>query len=202
LDQAYIDLIAAFRADSPSLPVNDWSIHPDLGALLIAMFQERRPQTVIELGSGFSTILMGHCLRSLGSGMRLITLEHNPQYYEATLQALQQHGLEDTVSLRLAPLQSYPFGKRMLLWYDVKLLEDIEAIDFLLVDGPPGDIQPGSRYPAMPLLYDKLASKVTVIMDDYHRQTERDIVRFWLQQFPGFQSREHPLTKGCVELYR
>jgi hypothetical protein len=75
-----------------------------------------------------------------------------------------------------------------LTWYDQTALETgIDsalggaAIELLVVDGPPAYAQGHglARYPALPVLHDRLAPSATIILDDAERPGEREIIRRW-----------------------
>jgi hypothetical protein len=55
----------------------------------------------------------------------------------------------------------------------VDAFRDIDEIDLLLVDGPPGSLGEMARYPALHVLESQLASNAVVILDDADRPDER-----------------------------
>ena len=73
-------------------------------------------------------------------------------------------------------------------WYDDAVVAaglDValrgELIDLLLVDGPPAYAAGHelARYPALPVLYDRLAPGATVVLDDVERAGEQEVLRRW-----------------------
>jgi hypothetical protein len=62
-------------------------------------------------------------------------------------------------------------------------LEDLEMIDMLFVDGPPGMLQRHSRYPAVPQLLSRLSPSAVVLLDDAGRSDEREIMETWSRDF-------------------
>ena len=64
--------------------------------------------------------------------------------------------MAEFAEVRHAPLKRGMIGDAEWYWYDPEQLEGIDDIDLLLVDGPPGMIQKNSRWPALPLLFDRL----------------------------------------------
>lgn len=54
-------------------------------------------------------------------------------------------------------------------------------VDVLIVDGPPGLTGDWARYPAYPLLREKLRPGAIVLIDDAQRTDERSIVEAWLE---------------------
>ena len=91
-------------------------------------------------------------------------------------------------------------GERSWLWYDLDALEDVTSIDMVIVDGPPGNIQRLARYPALPLLADRLSDKAVVVLDDCFRHAEKEIVARWLRDYPGFTDQTIGTEKGTVIL--
>ena len=53
-----------------------------------------------------------------------------------------------------------------------------------IVDGPPAGQNPGARYPALPLLMDRLADRATIFVDDADRPGESEVIKAWLN-LPG-----------------
>ena len=156
------------------------------------------PATVVELGSGGSSTWIGLALRANPNGGRAFSLDHLPQYAEGTRRSLLAHGLQDTVQVLDAPLQPVRLGDEEFDWYSLDVLPDsLPPVDVLLVDGPPTVDNPMTRYPAMPLLRDRLAPGAAVILDDTVRKEEQQIVDRWLAENPGL-TREADLGKAVL----
>jgi hypothetical protein len=125
-----------------------WEITGELAAFLFHLVRRHRPKVVLELGSGSSTILFAAAARANAYG-RVISVEHDAEHRSRTAQYLQDAELSDWVTLVETPLVIRQFGDHQLAWYDLDLLLRgmTEKIDLLFVDGPPGRLQPLSRYP-------------------------------------------------------
>ena len=56
-----------------------------------------------------------------------------------------------------------------------------DVIDLLVVDGPPAFAVgfAHARYPALPVLRDRLAPGATVVLDDVERPGEQEVLRRW-----------------------
>ena len=82
-------------------------------------------------------------------------------------------------------------GRENQPWYDISVLPDLPTVDLLFVDGPIGATAREARYPAYPLLADRLAPGATVVLDDTGRPAEAAIVKAWKQEsFRGRRLRE------------
>lgn len=86
-------------------------------------------------------------------------------------------------------------------WYALRALPAIK-IDLLVIDGPPGFLQEQSRYPALPMLADRLAAHCTVFLDDAARDDEQALVQRWLAAYPDFQAEYVDNERGCFILKR
>nr|WP_290441787.1 MULTISPECIES: class I SAM-dependent methyltransferase [unclassified Cobetia] len=166
-----------------------------------------RPQVIVEFGSGASTLVIADALRQNGAG-QLISIEHSDYYGAQTLGTLQAERLEGWVDLRIGDLEAWEGehlnpedAEKPSRWYPVSLLEGIEQIDLLWVDGPPGATCLFSRYPALPALADKLSPNAEVWMDDTIRHEEKDICERWAKDH-GFELTYYPLEKGLGRLTR
>lgn len=121
---------------------------------------------------------------------RIVTFEHNSLYHEKTTQALKSSGVHHLVDLVHAPLVDYTYKDgNQYLYYNcneklkelAKVFKNRKANILVLVDGPPGATNKNARFPALPHLLNHLPEhSFTIIMDDYNRQEEKDIVSQWL----------------------
>ena len=177
-----ISLLPHLKIDGVLPPFSHlgWEITGELAAFLFHLIRRRRPKLVFELGSGSSTILFAAALRANGMG-RVISVEHDPEHRRRTAQFLQDTELSDWAALVETPLVEQRFGSLDLQWYDLDpLLRGMsETIDILFVDGPPGRIQPLSRYPALPVLKPHLSEQAIVLVDDGRRDDEMRMVELW-----------------------
>mgnify|MGYP001768255739 CR=1 FL=1 len=163
----------------PLPPFRGWAVSPDITRILMKYIFDIQPEVMMELGSGVSTIISGYCLKMNGKG-KLISMEHDEPYYRDSLNSIRAHGLEDYVDLIYAPLKDYKIDSASYSWYDLTKVNPDSKIDLLTVDGPPGTIQKESRYPAFPLLKKYLNQNAIILIDDYSREDEKEMVKQWL----------------------
>lgn len=143
-------------------------------------FAERR--SVVELGSGVSTVILARLARELGG--RIVSVEHSPGWVGWVRRALERDGLGSVAAVVEAPLRPHPRSLDGAPWYDEAALEaglPGDGVELLLVDGPPGygDGMERSRYPALPALAGRLAPGALVVLDDTGREGERAILDAW-----------------------
>jgi predicted O-methyltransferase YrrM len=176
-------LFGDFTPRAPMPSSGQWALNPTDLLALLHLVERRRPAVVVELGSGTSTIWIAYALERLGG--RLISLDHERTYADRTRAMLHAHGLEAVAEVRDAPLRRITVQGTEFDWYDTDALDDVDGIDLLLVDGPPGSVGPMSRYPALEVLRGKLSPGATVVLDDISRDDEQETLRRWAAEHPG-----------------
>lgn len=157
---------------------------------IIRLVEEHRPRLILEAGSGRSTVVLAAALRGIG---RLFSLEDSQHYAVETRRLLDENDLE--AGVRWAPLVMQEHG----LWYAETAWHDLKGIEMLIVDGPLGASAPLARYPALPLLRDRLAADTVVVLDDTNRPDEQEILRRWdLRDVQHVQHSGRALSWGHV----
>lgn len=194
--ESLFSLFSLLKLKAPLPTIEGWAILPDELKIIADTIYEKQPELVLELGSGVSTIVSAYCLRNLGKG-KLVSFDHDQEFFLKTKKILENHDLQDIAKVIYAPLKSVNIKGSEMLWYDTKRLHNIGKIDVLIIDGPPGDIQHYARYPALPLLFDKLNNEAIIILDDGIRKDEKEIVRLWLKEFDGLSAVLTHTEKGA-----
>ena len=199
--ESLLSVLATIRPTFPLPSTRDWSASPDLLNQLCTLVLSRRPALVVEAGSGVSTLTVAYCLKRLGAG-RVVSLEHDAAYAAKTRALLQLHGVDDVARVVTAPLTPVTINGDNWLWYDQAGLAGCETIDLLVIDGPPWTTQNLARYPALPLLYDRLSRDAIVILDDAARSDERAVVARWRDEFGGLTCEYLDFEKGACLIAR
>ena len=150
---------------------------------------EKRPKRIVELGSGFSSLVMAYALEAVGQG-ELVSLEDNWGYAARSRRQLEEHGLSALANVIDSPLKRYTVDGQVHFWYSMSDLFVDLPIDFLFVDGPAGHLHPNVRHPALPLLYDRLAGDAVIVVDDSGRSGEGSMIRRWLATYPNLRLDE------------
>ena len=182
--EAMLQLFARVKPRSGMPSSGGWAMDATNILTLLDVVDSTRPDLIVELGGGTSSIWLGYVLEQRGSG-RVVSIDHDPHYALSTLANVRRHGLEQFVEVRTAPLVKSPVLGHETSWYDPAVFDDVQDIDLLLVDGPPKATGPMSRYPALPVLEKRMSSRAVVLLDDAHREDEKEIVRRWCEQMPA-----------------
>ena len=118
----------------------------------------------------------------------LVGVEHDVGWAAWVTDQLDREGIGAGVSVLHAPLVPHPRAEPGLSWYDeAALTEGLrtalhgDRIDLLLIDGPPAYASGMglARYPALPVLLDRLAPGATIVLDDAERAGEQEVLRRW-----------------------
>jgi len=183
------------------LPVTkDWSAAADFLKMIADYSVANRPETIVECSSGTSSLVLSRCCQLNKCG-HVYSLENGEQFVGQTQHQLDDFLLSDYCDVIHAPLHAVRLADETFEWYELKDFA-IDKIDLLVIDGPPGFIQKHSRYPALPLLYDRLADRCAVFLDDAARDDEQEVVRLWLQMYPELQAEYIDNERGCFILRR
>lgn len=203
--EALLGLYAVLPVRTPLPPMRKWAISPDFARLLVETIRNERPQTVVELGAGTSTVINGYALEVLGRGGQIVSLEHLAPFAERSRSLLAEHGLDQIATVIHAPLVAVTVNGETWRWYNPAALVELpDSIDLLVVDAPPqaGNPQPMARYPALPLMLERLSDRAVILVDDAARDDEQAMLKRWLAEFDGFVLTEIETEKGAAILKR
>lgn len=184
------------------MPVSEYSMCATNLHIVLDLLNVKKPNLVVELGSGISTILAAYWLKEHKKG-EIISFEHSNKWAEKCSFYLKYHGLEDIAEVRSVPLGFCKLLDHELNWYQLdNKIQDMRDIDILIVDGPPADKNPLARLPALPKFYDLLKNDALIFLDDGNRDGERRIVKEWCDSFSDFKAEYFDTLTGCWILKR
>jgi hypothetical protein len=197
--EATINLFAMTPVNAGLPLMGGWAASPDVLITLINELLRLKPVQVVECGSGVSTLWLALTIRRANLSTRVVALEHDPRFASATVETLKRHDVADLVDVRVAPLTAVPISGHPTPWYDCKALNDLHDVGLVFVDGPPTGTGVLARFPAVPLLFERLASPCTIILDDFVRSDEKTIAGKWRELLQDFSYDEmHDLEKGAA----
>ena len=187
---------------APINPMTGWAATPELAITVLRQIILKKPSTIVELGSGVTTVINGYGLEKYNPEGNLYSLDHDEAYAGVTRQEIEMHGLSQYVKLTHAPLKDIEVKGQSFHWYDLSQFAPEMNIDLLIVDGPPVETVEFARYPALPLFHDLLAETCTIIIHDTNRTQETEIVERWLREYPDFTASIKHTDKGISILTR
>lgn len=198
--QAYLSLRDRLGLRQGIAYDRDWSAAPDFLELIVDHALAAKPATIVECSSGLTTLMLARCCEMNGRG-EVYSLENGAEYAARTRAEIARHGLDKHAIVIDSPLARQLVDGGEYQWYGLDDLPD-RRIDMLVIDGPPGFLQRHSRYPALPLLFARLAEDAVVFMDDAARPDEREIVALWQARFPSLGHQFVDTERGCSILRR
>ena len=219
--EAFFGIQSYFESGNVLGELHGWPISPDLGLYLIQQLDAKAYDLVIEFGSGTSTQLIAKALATIAQRQPTrikpvqVAFEHLERYHQMSLALLQQSGLAEVVTLHYTPLKSYTGPDcEDYLYYDCEPALQALAkasknnsvpVILVLADGPPEATGLNARYPALPLLLQHFpAAQIDLILDDYNRPGEKEVVTKWLNYLEALQRHfervEQNFDKGACKL--
>jgi predicted O-methyltransferase YrrM len=195
--EALLQLFREFEPRAPMPSSGRWAMDPTRLLEVLFLIGRKLPKVVLELGSGTSSIWIAYALEK--DGGRLISVDHKTEFADRTKSLLHLHDVSHLAEVRLAELRHLNIKGEEFPWYNVDAFRDINEIDLLLVDGPPGSLGEMARYPALHVLESQLASNAVVILDDADRPDEQGIVRRWITEVAGLR-KEREIFSGLTVL--
>jgi predicted O-methyltransferase YrrM len=169
------DTLTRLQAAGPAVETNAWSLGDEpLRRVLLAIDEGAR--TIVECGSGRSTVLIARRLAELGEGS-VHSLEHDAGWADRTRELLAAEAVA-RAEVITAPLENGWYARSA-----VRLLPN--SVDLLLIDGPPAG-EPElrrSRHPTLDELGDRLRPGALIVLDDARRVGEAEAMELWHGRF-------------------
>lgn len=178
-------LSSLFGDQYPYLPQTRGSLDNHSLLILLNDLVLHERQSIIEFGSGISTILIGRLIRKNGLNTRLVSVEHNTQWAETLRKNLKKENLDLFVEIITAPLESLSFlSEHPLPWYSATVLDRAigeRQFDMVIVDGPPAYLKEIelARLPAAHYIKDKLENDFSLFLHDADREGEQQALQVW-----------------------
>jgi predicted O-methyltransferase YrrM len=187
--EALHQLIALLKFTAPIPPTRSWAASPDLLLTLVDLVRTHKPQLVVELGSGVSTLIVAKA-----GAKKVISIDNSDEFAGKTRSMLKAHGVRG-VEVRIAAMKPHISG---VDWYDTTQLRDLKKIDLLIIDGPPGSKNPEARKPARAELINRLSARAVIVIDDVNRQGERELAKAFAKALPNHVLTIYPHEKGTA----
>jgi hypothetical protein len=171
------------------VPLTTWSMRPAAILTIVNEIELKRRSTVVELGSGASTLYLARAVAEVGG--RLVSAEQDPELAAFVRRLLAREGLSLVAAVEQVGLAPLPPTHAVdsatwaspEQWYNVDRLRSVcpEGIDTLVVDAPPGGDDPRvlTREPAVSVLCGQFAAGYSIFLDDADRPAEQEILRRW-----------------------
>jgi predicted O-methyltransferase YrrM len=156
-------------------PATSFSLSRNSLIWLFARLQKSKPESILEMGSGLSTI--AHAIYSSQSQkkVRISSIDHDQSWLRVTEAMLQKRfNFGELVDFYHSPIAPEDLGDwgRGYSWPE-KLKG---PFDWLLIDGPPSQV---GRIATLPMAWPFLAQGANVFLDDAERPGEQEAIKKW-----------------------
>jgi hypothetical protein len=183
-----ISLLQPLLNGYPFLPFTGASLRPFCLVHILNDIVINGRKSIIEFGSGLSTIMMGRLVKKNNLNVTVFSVEHDKEWAKVMEGILDNEGLTEIVTVACIPLKEWELQGSKYNWYDIELLShSIEArqFDMVLIDGPPAweKGKEMARYPALPFIREKLSAEHSIYLDDADRPGEQYVLEMWKQRY-------------------
>lgn len=184
-----------------------WSMSPATMNFLESELAVCKPEAMLELGGGLSTICFAQYMSELHpgkDGVRLCSLEQNASVVESTVKRLKSMGLDGYVRMFYAPVASQTIEGKESLCYSLPpdFVPTMNALDvnFIVIDGPAVET---TRFGSLPLIRPCLKGSARFYLDDALRDSELEVAGQWAGlsyvQLEGIRLTKKGLLVGTVQ---
>lgn len=190
LDDTYsMAIVQSLLNNRPYLPINGGALRPFCLAYVLNEIIIGQRKSIIEFGSGMSTILIARLIKENNISARFISVEHNKEWIGVLKSQLQNEGLSEIVEIihtdlvvgdtELGEVTSYDFDKIKKEIFNIKF-------DLIIVDGPPANTETSkySRFPILLELRNHLFDDFCFLLDDAERSGEKKTINEYRRIYP------------------
>ena len=172
------------------------NVSPDFLRELAQHVGRRRPQYVVECGSGATTVVLAKAMSRTGYG-HVYSLDQDIDSANKTYRWLNEHGLTEWATVIYAEPIQYTLNGNNFDWYALSDLPNT-AIDLMVINGPNSKDQKYARYPALFLLRARLTDQSAIIVNNTNRPDDAATLALWAHDFPEFRFQKLRCEKGCA----
>ncbi len=157
-----------------------WSIGETAFKRIETLLLQMSPvERILEFGSGPSSIRLAMAF----SEAEVLSIEGDWRNFAETLSLMRSLWDKRNLSIRYRPVTLESYGDAEFLTYEDGTFWDDE-MDCVIIDGPPVYALRG-REACLYQVYDQIKIGGLVILDDFRRRFEKQIVENWLSVYPS-----------------
>ncbi len=157
-----------------------WSIgETAFERIAITLLQMSPIEKILEFGSGPSSIRLAMAFPEA----QVLSVEGDWRNFAETTNLMRSLWDKRNLSIKYRPITLESYGDAEFLTYEDGMFWD-EEIDCVIIDGPPVYTLRG-REACLYQIYDQIKIGGLIILDDFRRSYEKQIVENWLSVYPG-----------------
>jgi predicted O-methyltransferase YrrM len=175
-------MLSSLLPNNKYIPITSYTLSPTSIAHIINEIVLLQKKTIVEFGSGLSTLIIARLLSYHKLDANIFSIDHDREWHNFLRSSLNEEGIGDNVKLIQADLESTTcYDNQQCKWYAKDILEEAlpKEIDLVIVDGPPIQYGKHCRYFAIPFLLNRLSKNYSVFIDDIYRKGENQILHKW-----------------------
>lgn len=182
-----------------------WRLAEDTCRFLGILCRTFRPRSVIEFGSGLSTMILAEEIKQ-GNVGNVLSIDHNDRFPGYPRSLLSGHPAKSNICLSVSPLGLAAYARKLFAFYvlDKNTLKSNAPYDLVIIDGPPYTFD--SREAALYAVWPYLAVGGMVILDDANRKDKEQVyLRNWKYHFGeslACRIPDRPFQKGIAILWK
>ena len=160
----------------------DWSIGETAFERIATTLLQMSPvERILEFGSGPSSIRLAMAF----SETHVLSVEGDWRNFAETMNLMQTFWNKRNLSIKYRPITLESYGDAEFLTYEDGIFwDDQKEMDCVIIDGPPVYTLRG-REACLYQVYDQIRIGGLVILDDFRRRFEKQIVENWLSVYPS-----------------
>tara|TARA_B100002003_G_C14014569_1_gene489451 strand:+ start:178 stop:993 length:816 start_codon:yes stop_codon:yes gene_type:complete len=194
--QSHISLHSNLNLNHPLPPFDEWHASPVFLHHIVSLINEVKPRLIIEAGSGNSTLVSASFLKFHKFG-QLITLEHDKYYAKRTQDLILLNDLDAVAKVEYSPITNQHIDNHLYQWYDISVLNNVELIDMMIIDGPPKMLVDDYLYPVLPLFYSRLNDKSAILIYNGKRKTVERTINLWKIKYNDITAKYIDMNRGA-----
>ena len=157
-----------------------WSIGETMFERITTALLEMSPvERILEFGSGPSSIRLAMAF----SEAEVLSIEGDWRNFAETTSLMRTFWDKRNLSIKYRPITLESYGDASFLTYEDGMFWE-EEMDCVIIDGPPVYTLRG-REACLYQVYDQIKIGGLVILDDFRRRFEKQIVENWLSVYPS-----------------
>ncbi len=163
------------------LPYNAWSISPQGMMVLINHVLVNEVKTIVEFGTGISTIFLNNLSVKNNLGLQIISVDHDATWQNKIKQYCKAGQVEYLHCALSSPMK---FKNHDFMWYDHEVLKKInrQKTDLVIIDAPIGSGSPYERAGAFEFFKQEFPRKnFSCYLDDTNQAALKEVM---LHYFP------------------
>ncbi len=196
------ELQATIPAPIPFGKLGGWAISADALAVVVRDIRSRQAPSIVEFGSGVSTLAIAGLLKTFGKG-RLVTIEHDLTYLKVVERDLLACGLNEFVDLRHSGIVDFPGMPPLAACRSYNLSRLDISFDVALVDGPiTAEFGAATRMVPLEWCVGRLHCGGSIYLDDARRNEESQLITALHARHPEIAVEFLDAEKGLARLKR